>query len=158
MSEGSRTKFYTEEGNYDLVGNDIPVFFIRDAMKFPDLVHAVKVEPHKIILPSSTGHNNLWDFISLLQSRLTCSPGSFRIGTPASYRMVEGFGINTYKWVDKDGQEIYIKYRWKPKLGVQNFDRQNATRIAGENPDYLTRDLWEPLSEASLRSTSFLFR
>ena len=77
---GFATKFYTEEGNYDLVGNDIPVFFIRDAMKFPDLVHAVKAEPHKNIPSSSTGHNNFWDFISLLQSRLTCSPGSFRIG------------------------------------------------------------------------------
>lgn len=143
---GFATKFYTEEGNYDLVGNDIPVFFIRDAMKFPDLVHSVKAEPHNNIPSSSTGHNNFWDFISLTPESTHMLTWVFSDrGTPASLRMMEGFGVNTYKWVNKEGEETLIKYHWKPKLGVVNFDRQEATRIAGEDPDYHTRDLWEAI-------------
>lgn len=154
---GFATKFYTEEGNYDLVGNDIPVFFIRDAMKFPDLVHAVKAEPHNNIPSSSTGHNNFWDFISLTPESTHMLTWVFSDrGTPASYRMVEGFGVNTYKWVNQDDQEVYIKYHWKPKLGVQNFDRQTATRIAGEDPDYLTRDLWEAIERGEFAEYEFL--
>lgn len=144
---GFATKFYTEEGNYDIVGNDIPVFFIRDAMKFPDLVHSVKAEPHNNIPSSSTGHNNFWDFVSLTPESTHMLTWVFSDrGTPASYRMMEGFGVNTYKWVNSDGKAIYIKYHWKPKLGVKNFDRQDATRIAGEDPDYLTRDLWDAIA------------
>ena len=144
---GFATKFYTEEGNYDLVGNDIPVFFIRDAMKFPDLVHSIKAEPHNNIPSSSTGHNNFWDFVSLTPESTHMLTWVFSDrGTPASYRMMEGFGVNTYKWVNHDGKAVYVKYHWKPKLGVKNFDRQNATRIAGEDPDYLTRDLWEAIA------------
>ncbi len=143
---GFAVKFYTEEGNYDLVGNDIPVFFIRDAMKFPDLVHAVKAEPDNNIPSSSTAHNNFWDFISLTPESTHMLTWLFSDrGTPASYRMVEGFGVNTYKWVNMDGEAVLVKYHWKPTLGVHNFDRQNATRIAGEDPDYLTRDLWEAI-------------
>jgi len=144
---GFAVKFYTEEGNYDLVGNDIPVFFIRDAMKFPDLVHSIKAEPHNNIPSSSTGHNNFWDFVSLTPESTHMLTWVFSDrGTPASYRMIEGFGVNTYKWVSQDGGAVYVKYHWKPKLGVQNFDRQTATRIAGEDPDYLTRDLWEAIA------------
>ncbi len=149
---GFAVKFYTEEGNYDLVGNDIPVFFIRDAMKFPDLVHSVKAEPHNNIPSSSTGHNNFWDFISLTPESTHMLTWVFSDrGTPASYRMMEGFGVNTYKWVNQDGSAVYVKYHWKPKLGVQNFDRQTATRIAGEDPDYLTRDLWEAIAKRRVR-------
>ena len=144
---GFATKFYTEEGNYDIVGNDLPVFFIRDAIKFPDLIHAVKAEPHNNIPSSATGHNNFWDFISLTPEATHMLTWVFSDrGTPASYRMVEGFGVNTYKWVNSEGQAVYVKYHWKPKLGVHNFDRQNATRLAGEDPDYLTRDLWEAIA------------
>jgi catalase len=144
---GFATKFYTEEGNYDLVGNDIPVFFIRDAIKFPDLIHAVKAEPNNNIPSSSTGHNNFWDFISLTPESTHMLTWVFSdLGTPASYRMIEGFGVNTYKWVNSDGQAVYVKYHWKPKLGVHNFDRQNATRIAGEDPDYLVRDLYDAIA------------
>jgi len=140
---GFAVKFYTEEGNYDLVGNDIPVFFIRDAMKFPDLVHSIKAEPHNNIPSSATGHNNFWDFVSLTTESTHMLTWVFSDrGTPASYRMMEGFGVHTYVWVNNDGNAVYVKYHWKPKLGVQNFDRQTATRIAGEDPDYLTRDLW----------------
>lgn len=143
---GFAVKFYTEEGNYDLVGNDLPVFFIRDAMKFPDLVHSVKAEPHNNIPSSSTGHNNFWDFISLTPESAHMLTWVFSDrGTPASYRMMEGFGVHTFIWVNSEGKTIYVKYHWKPKLGVKNFDRQTATRIAGEDPDYLTRDLWEAI-------------
>ncbi|HWR24631.1 MAG TPA: catalase, partial [Methanosarcina sp.] len=145
---GFAVKFYTEDGNYDLVGNDIPVFFIRDAMKFPDLVHAVKAEPNNNIPSSSTGHNNFWDFVSLTPESTHMLTWLFSDrGTPASYRMLEGFGVNTYVWVNEDGEPIYVKYHWKPKLGVHTFDRQNATRIAGEDPDYLTRDLWNAIEK-----------
>jgi catalase len=153
---GFATKFYTEEGNYDLVGNDIPVFFIRDAMKFPDLVHSVKAEPHNNIPSSSTGHNNFWDFISLTPESTHMLTWVFSDrGTPASYRMIEGFGVNTYKWVNKDGKEVLIKYHWKPKLGVVNFNRREATRIAGEDPDYLTRDLWEAIERGEFVEFEF---
>lgn len=143
---GFAVKFYTEDGNYDLVGNDIPVFFVRDAIKFPDIIHAVKPEPHNNTPAASSAHNNFWDFISL-------TPESTHMitwllsdrGTPASYRMIEGFGVNTYVWVNNDGKAVYIKYHWKPKLGVHNLDRQNATRIAGEDPDYLAGDLWNAI-------------
>jgi catalase len=108
---GFATKFYTEEGNYDLVGNDLPVFFIRDAIKFPDLIHAVKAEPNNNIPSSSTGHNNFWDFISLTPESTHMLTWVFSDrGTPASYRMIEGFGVNTYKWVNSDGQAVYVKY------------------------------------------------
>ncbi|MFZ2535466.1 catalase [Methanothrix sp.] len=143
---GFATKFYTEEGNYDIVGNDLPVFFIRDAIKFPDLVHAVKAEPHNNIPSSSTGHNNFWDFISQTPESTHMLTWVFSDrGTPASYRMMEGFGVNTYVWVNSEGQAVYVKYHWKPALGVKNFDHQNAYRIAGEDPDYLVRDLWDAI-------------
>jgi len=143
---GFATKFYTQDGNYDLVGNDLPVFFIRDAMKFPDLIHAVKAEPHNNIPSSSTGHNNFWDFVSMTPESTHMLTWVFSDrGTPASYRKMEGFGVHAYKWVNKDGKAVLIKYHWKPKLGVVNFDRHEATRIAGEDPDYLTRDLWEAI-------------
>lgn len=145
---GFAVKFYTEEGNYDLVGNDIPVFFIRDAVKFPDFIHALKAEPNNNTPSSSSGHNNFWDFISLTPESTHMLTWVFSDrGTPASYRMMEGFGVNTYVWVNKDGQPIYVKYHWKPKLGVHNFDRLNATKIAGEDPDYLTRDLWNAIQK-----------
>ncbi|MGB9927765.1 MAG: catalase [Methanosarcina sp.] len=143
---GFAVKFYTQEGNYDIVGNDIPVFFIRDAIKFPDFIHALKPEPHNNTPSASSGHNNFWDFISLTPESTHMLTWVFSDrGTPASYRMMEGFGVNTYVWVNEEGQPVYIKYHWKPKLGVHNFDRLNATKIAGEDPDYLTSDLWNAI-------------
>lgn len=145
---GFATKFYTEEGNYDIVGNDLPVFFIRDAIKFPDFIHSVKAEPNNNIPSSSSGHNNFWDFISQTPESTHIITWVFSDrGTPASFRMMEGFGVNTYKWVNSDGQAVYVKYHWKPTLGVHNLDRKNATRIAGEDPDYMTRDLWEAINQ-----------
>ena len=139
---GFAVKFYTEEGNYDLVGNNLPVFFIRDAIKFPDMVHAFKGAPDSNIPSSSSSHDSFWDFISLTPESTHMIIWLFSDrGTPKSFRMMEGFGVNTYKWVNAEGKAICVKYHWKPKLGVQTLDRHEATKLAGEDPDYLVRDL-----------------
>ena len=139
---GFAVKFYTEEGNYDLVGINLPVFFIRDAIKFPDMVHAFKGAPDSNIPSASSSHDSFWDFISLTPESTHMIIWLFSDrGTPKSYRMMEGFGVNTYKWVNAKGKAICVKYHWKPKLGVQTLDRHEATKLAGEDPDYLVRDL-----------------
>ena len=140
---GFAVKFYTEEGNYDLVGNNLPVFFIRDAMKFPDMVHAFKPSPDTNIGADS----RFWDFISL-------TPESTHMimwllsdrGTVKSYRKMEGFGVNTYKWVNAEGKAVYVKYHWKPKAGIETIDRHEAARLAGEDPDVATRDLYDTIA------------
>jgi catalase len=144
---GFAVKFYTEEGNYDLVGNNLPVFFIRDAIKFPDMVHAFKGAPDSNMPSASSSHDSFWDFISLTPESTHMIIWLFSDrGTPKNYRMIEGFGVNTYVWVNSKGERRYVKYHWKPKLGVQNLDRHEATRLAGEDPDYLTRDLWNAIA------------
>jgi len=144
---GFAVKFYTEEGNYDLVGNNLPVFFIRDAIKFPDMVHAFKGAPNSNIPSASSAHNRFWDFISLTPESTHMITWLFSDrGTPKSYRMQEGFGVNTYVWVNAEGKAMYVKYHWKPKLGVHNIDRHEATRLAGVDPDYLTRDLYDTIA------------
>jgi catalase len=145
---GFAVKFYTEEGNYDLVGNNLPVFFIRDAIKFPDMVHAFKGSPDSNIPSSSSAHDSFWDFISLTPESTHMIIWLFSDrGTPRSYRMMEGFGVNTYVWVNSEGKATYVKYHWKPKAGVQCLDRHEATRLAGVDPDYLTRDLWDTIAK-----------
>lgn len=144
---GFAVKFYTEDGNYDIVGNDIPVFFIRDAMKFPDLIHAFKPSPDTNIQSS----NRIWDF-------LTNTPESTHMitwlfsdrGTIKSYRNIEGFGVNTYVWVNEKGERIYVKYHWKPLLGVKTITRQEAKILAGVDPDVATRDLYDTLSKGEV--------
>ncbi|MEA3293796.1 MAG: catalase [Euryarchaeota archaeon] len=144
---GFAVKFYTEEGNYELVGNNLPVFFIRDAIKFPDMVHAFKGASDSNIPSASSAHNRFWDFISLTPESTHIITWLFSDrGTPKSYRMQEGFGVNTYVWVNVEGKAVYVKYHWKPKLGVQNLDRHEATRLAGADPDYLTRDLYDTIA------------
>jgi catalase len=144
---GFAVKFYTEEGNYDLVGNNLPVFFIRDAIKFPDMVHAFKGAPDSNMPSSSSAHNRFWDFISLTPESTHMITWVFSDrGTPKSYRMMEGFGVNTYVWVNAKGKAVYVKYHWKPKLGVHNLDRHEATKLAGVDPDYLTRDLHDTIA------------
>ena len=144
---GFAVKFYTDEGNYDLVGNNLPVFFIRDAIKFPDMVHAFKGAPDSNIPSASSAHNRFWDFISLTPESTHIITWLFSDrGTPKSYRMMEGFGVNTYVWVNAEGKAVYVKYHWKPKLGVHNLDRHEAVRLAGADPDYLTRDLRETIA------------
>jgi len=144
---GFAVKFYTEEGNYDLVGNNLPVFFIRDAIKFPDMVHAFKGAPDNNMPSASSAHNRFWDFISLTPESTHMITWLFSDrGTPKSYRMMEGFGVNTYVWVNDKGKAVYVKYHWKPKLGVQNFNRHEADKLAGTDPDFLVRDLWETIA------------
>ena len=141
---GFAVKFYTEEGNYDLVGNDLPVFFIRDAIKFPDMVHAFKPAPDTNIPVSSSANSRFWDFISLTPESTHMITWLFSDrGTIKSYRKVEGFGVNTYIWVNDKGKGMYIKYHWKPAAGVETIDRHEATRLAGEDPDVATRDLYD---------------
>jgi len=140
---GFAVKFYTEDGNYDLVGNNPPVFFIRDAVKFPDMVHAFKPAPDTNIPTSSSANSRFWDFISLTPESTHMITWLFSDrGTVKSYRKMEGFGVNTYKWVNAKGKAVYVKYHWKPKAGIETIDRHEATRLAGEDPDITTRDLY----------------
>jgi catalase len=144
---GFAVKFYTEEGNYDLVGNNLPVFFIRDAIKFPDMVHSFKPAPDTNIPTASSANSRFWDFISLTPESTHMITWLFSDrGTVKSYRTMEGFGVNTYKWVNKEGKEVYVKYHWKPMAGVETIDRHEATRLAGEDPDIATRDLYDTIA------------
>ena len=140
---GFAVKFYTEDGNYDLVGNNLPVFFIRDAIKFPDMVHSFKPAPDTNIV----NDNRFWDFISLTPESIHMITWLFSDrGTVKSYRKMEGFGVNTYKWVNAKGKAVYVKYHWKPRDGIETIDRNEATRLAGEDPDIATRDLHETIA------------
>ncbi len=144
---GFAVKFYTEDGNYDLVGNNLPVFFIRDAIKFPDMVHAFKPAPDTNIPASSSANSRFWDFISLHPESTHMITWLFSDrGTVKSYRKMEGFGVNTYKWVNAKGKAVYIKYHWKPKAGIETIDRHESTRLAGEDPDIATRDLYDTIA------------
>jgi catalase len=140
---GFAVKFYTEDGNCDLVGNNLPVFFIRDAIKFPDMVHSFKPAPDTNIV----NENRFWDFISLTPESTHMITWLFSDrGTVKSYRKMEGFGVNTYKWVNAKGKAVYVKYHWKPKAGIETINRHEATRLAGEDPDVATRDLYETIA------------
>ncbi|MFA5809245.1 MAG: catalase [Thermoleophilia bacterium] len=140
---GFAVKFYTDEGNYDLVGNNLPVFFIRDALKFPDMVHAFKPAPDTNI----PNPNRFWDFLSLsLESTHMITWLFSDRGTVKSYRTMEGFGVHTYKWVNAKGKAVFVKYHWKPVAGVETIDRHEAARLAGEDADIATRDLRETLA------------
>jgi catalase len=144
---GFAVKFYTQDGNYDLVGNNLPVFFIRDAIKFPDMVHAFKPAPDTNIPTSSSANSRFWDFISLTPESTHMITWLFSDrGTVKSYRKMEGFGVNTYKWVNAKGKAVYVKYHWKPKAGIETIDRHESTRLAGEDPDIATRDLYETIA------------
>lgn len=144
---GFAVKFYTEEGNYDLVGNNLPVFFIRDAIKFPDMVHAFKPAPDTNIPVSSSANSRFWDFISLTPESTHMITWLFSDrGTVKSYRNMEGFGVNAYKWMNSDGKSVYVKYHWKPLAGLETIDRFEATRLAGVDPDIATRDLHDTIA------------
>jgi catalase len=144
---GFAVKFYTEDGNYDLVGNNLPVFFIRDAIKFPDMVHAFKPAPDTGFPTSSSANSRFWDFISLTPESTHMITWLFSDrGTVKNYGKMEGFGVNTYKWVNAKGKAVYVKYHWKPKAGIETIDRHEATRLAGEDPDIATRDLYETIA------------
>ncbi len=147
---GFAAKFYTEEGNYDLVGNNMPVFFIQDAMKFPDLIHAVKPEQHNEIPQASSAHDTFWDFISLMpeSTHMMFWTMSDR-AIPRSLRMMEGFGVHTFRFVNQKGEGTFIKFHWKPKLGIHGLVWEEAQLISGMDPDFHRRDLYEAIDSGS---------
>lgn len=147
---GFSVKFYTEDGNYDLVGNNIPVFFIQDAMNFPDLVHAVKPEPHNEIPQAASAHDTFWDFISLMPeaTHMVMWTMSDR-AIPRSFRMMEGFGVHTFKLVNAQGKATFVKFHWKPKLGVHSVAWNEAQKISGFNPDFHREDLFENIEKGN---------
>lgn len=147
---GFAVKFYTQEGNYDLVGNNIPVFFIQDAMKFPDLVHAVKQEPDHGMPQAASAHDTFWDFISLMPESLHMIMWAMSDrAIPRSYRMMEGFGVHTFKLINKEGKSHFVKFHWKPLLGVHSVCWDEATRLSGKDSDFHRRDLYEAIESGA---------
>jgi catalase len=143
---GFAVKFYTDEGNWDLVGNNIPVFFIQDAMKFPDLIHAVKPEPHNGMPQAASAHDTFWDFSSLMpeSTHMLLWVMSDR-GIPRSLRMMQGFGIHTFRFVNAEGASVFCKFHWKPLLGTHSLVWDEAVKISGADSDFHRRDLWEAI-------------
>ncbi|WP_431049286.1 catalase [Roseateles sp. L2-2] len=141
---GFAVKFYTDEGNWDLVGNNIPVFFIQDAMKFPDLVHAVKPEPHHAMPQAASAHDTFWDFVSLMpeSTHMLMWVMSDR-AIPRSYATMQGFGVHTYRMVNEAGESVFVKFHWSPKAGTHSLVWDEAVKISGADPDFHRRDLWE---------------
>lgn len=147
---GFAVKFYTEEGNFDLVGNNIPVFFIQDAVKFPDLIHSVKPEPHNEIPQAASAHNTFWDFISLMPESMHMIMWVMSDrAIPRSYRMMEGFGIHTFRFINEEGKATLVKFHWKPLLGVHSVAWDEALKISGMDPDFHRRDLWEAIENGA---------
>ncbi|MDR6804506.1 catalase [Dyadobacter sp. BE34] len=147
---GFAVKFYTQEGNFDLVGNNMPVFFIQDAMKFPDLVHAVKPEPDNEIPQAASAHDTFWDFISVMpeSTHMIMWLMSDR-AIPRSYRMMEGFGVHTFRLVNAEGKSCFVKFHWKPLLGVHSVAWDEAQNISGKDPDFHRRDLWDAIESGN---------
>ncbi|WP_443749439.1 catalase [Asticcacaulis solisilvae] len=147
---GFAVKFYTQQGNWDLVGNNIPVFFIQDAIKFPDLIHAAKQEPDRDFPQAQTAHDNFWDFISLMPESMhmvmwTMSDRAI----PRGFRFMEGFGVHTFRLVDAAGKSTFVKFHWKPKLGMQSVVWNEAVKINGADPDFHRRDLWNAIQSGN---------
>ncbi len=147
---GFAVKFYTDEGNYDLVGNNMPVFFIQDAIKFPDLIHAVKPEPHNEMPQAASAHDTFWDFISLMPESMHMIMWAMSDrAIPRSLRMMEGFGVHTFKFINEAGKSSFVKFHWKPLLGVYAVAWDEATRISGKDSDFHRRDLWEAIDSGA---------
>lgn len=147
---GFAVKIYTQEGNWDLVGNNIPVFFIQDAIKFPDLVHAVKEEPDSAFPQAQSAHDNFWDFISLTPESMHMVMWQMSDRTiPRSFRFMEGFGVHTFRFVNAKGESTFVKFHWKPKLGLQSVMWNEAVKINGADPDFHRRDLWTSIQSGN---------
>jgi catalase len=147
---GFAVKFYTKEGNWDLVGNNIPVFFIQDAIKFPDLIHAAKDEPDRGFPQAQTAHDNFWDFASLTpeSTHMLMWIMSDR-AIPRSLRMIEGFGVHSFRLISTAGKATYVKFHWRPKLGMQSVVWDEAVKINGADPDFHRRDLWDSIDSGA---------
>ncbi len=140
---GFAVKFYTQQGNWDLVGNNIPVFFMQDAMKFPDLIHAAKQEPDRGFPQAQSAHDNFWDIITLMPESMHMMMWAMSDRTiPRSLRFMEGFGVHSFRFVTKAGESKFVKFHWKPKLGMQSVVWNEALKINGADPDFHRRDLW----------------
>ncbi|WP_426094701.1 catalase [Flavobacterium sp. DSR2-3-3] len=143
---GFAVKFYTEQGNYDLVGNNVPVFFIQDAIKFPDLIHAVKPEPNNEMPQAASAHDTFWDFISLMPETMhTIMWVMSDRAIPRSLRMMEGFGVHTFRFINEKNESHFVKFHWKPKLGTHAVVWDEAQKISGKNSDFHRQDLWEAI-------------
>ncbi len=153
---GFATKFYTKEGNWDLVGNNIPVFFIQDAIKFPDLIHAVKMEPDRGFPQAATAHDTFWDFISLTPEAMHMVMWIMSDRTlPRSLRMIEGFGIHSFRLINAKGESTFVKFHWRPKLGLQSTLWDEAVKIAGADSDFHRRDMFDAISAGDFPEWDF---
>lgn len=156
---GFAVKFYTEEGNWDLVGNNIPVFFIQDAMKFPDLVHALKPEPNNGIPQASSAHDTFWDFASLMPESTHMLLWQMSDRTiPRSLRMMQGFGVHTFRLVNAEGASVFCKFHWTPKCGTHSLVWDEAVKIGGADPDFHRRDLWEAIEAGAFPEWELAFQ
>ena len=155
-ARGFAVKFYTQPGVFDLVGNNIPVFFIQDAMKFPDLIHAVKPEPHNEMPQAASAHDTFWDFISLMPESMHMIMWVMSDrAIPRSFRMMEGFGVHTFRLVNDKGKARFVKFHWKPLLGVHSVAWDEARKISGNDPDFHRRDLWEAIDTGNFPEYEF---
>ncbi|KAI1413050.1 catalase [Hypoxylon sp. FL1857] len=153
---GFAVKFYTQEGNWDIVGNNIPVFFIQDAVKFPDIIHAVKPEPHNEVPQGQSAHNNFWDFVFMHTEAThmfmwTMSDRAI----PRSYRMMQGFGVNTFVLINKKGERHFVKFHFTPELGVHSLVWDEALKLAGQDPDFHRKDLYEAIENGAYPKWKF---
>ena len=147
---GFAVKFYTTQGNWDLVGNNIPVFFIQDAIKFPDLIHAVKDEPDRGFPQAQSAHDNFWDFTSLSPEAWHMVMWQMSDRTiPRSFRTMEGFGVHSFRLIDAAGKSTFVKFHWKPRQGLQSVMWNEAVKLNGADPDYHRRDLWESIETSN---------
>jgi len=153
---GFAVKFYTKEGNWDLVGNNIPVFFIQDAIKFPDLVHAVKMEPDRGFPQSASAHDTFWDFISLTPESMHMVMWIMSDRTiPRSLRMIEGFGVHSFRLINDAGESTFVKFHWRPKLGLQSIIWDEAVKISGADQDFHRRDMFEAIAAGNFPEWEF---
>jgi catalase len=156
---GFAVKFYTDQGNWDLVGNNIPVFFIQDAMKFPDLIHAAKPEPHFGIPQAATAHDTFWDFVSLMPESTHMLLWAMSDRTlPRSLRMMQGFGVHTFRLVNAEGKSTFVKFHWRPVAGTHCLDWDESVKIAGADPDFHRRDLWEAIEAGAFPEWELSFQ
>jgi len=156
---GFAVKFYTDEGNWDLVGNNMPVFFIQDAIKFPDLIHAAKPEPHFAMPQAATAHDTFWDFVSLMpeSTHMLMWAMSDR-ALPRSFRMMQGFGVHTFRLVNEQGKSTFVKFHWRPVAGTHCLDWDECVKIAGADPDFHRRDLWEAIEAGAFPEFELSFQ
>ncbi len=153
---GFAVKFYTKEGNWDLVGNNIPVFFIQDAIKFPDLIHAVKMEADRGYPQAASAHDTFWDFVGLMpETTHTVMWAMSDRAIPRSLRMMEGFGVNTFRLVNAKGESHFVKFHWRPRLGTQATCWDEAVKIAGADPDFHRRDLFDAIDQGDFPEWDF---